>query len=116
MLWKKTFPFFSVSVLVFSLTLVGCSKMKFWNSIIMLSNQPEYGTYKKFFAERESGIGKIAILGLIRQIIRTFLKQNIFLAELLSSVKTAKIFLFPLTWKLPREQRKCFGFLAVMIR
>ncbi len=61
-------------------------------------------------------MGMIAILELIQQIIRIFLKQNIFLAELLLNVKMAKIFLFPATWKLPREQRKCFGFLAVMIR
>ena len=61
-------------------------------------------------------MGMIIIPGLILQIIRIFLKQNISLEELLSSVKMAKIFLFPATWKLPREQRKCFGFLAVMIR
>ena len=61
-------------------------------------------------------MGMIVIPGLILQIIRIFLKQNISLEELLSSVKTAKIFPFPATWKLPGEQRRCFGFLAVMIR
>ena len=61
-------------------------------------------------------MGMIVIPGLILRIIRIFLKQNISLEELLSSVKMARIFLSPATWRLPREQRRCFGFLAVMIR
>ena len=48
-------------------------------------------------------MGMIVIPGLILRIIRIFLKQNISLEELLSSVKMAKIFLFPATWRLPRE-------------
>ena len=83
----------------------------------MLSKQPEMQHSQAIFYLKEIGhMGKIAIPGRIRQIIRIFLIQNISLAELLLSVKMAKIFLFPATWKLPREQRKCFGFLAVMIR
>lgn len=110
------FHFLSISVLIFGLTLAGCSKDEIldqYNSVVQIAGNTALTS--DFSLKGNRTYGEDCYTGTYTADYKDFLKQNISLAELPLSAKMAKIFLFPLTWKLPREQRKCFGFLVVMI-
>lgn len=111
------YRFLSISVLIFGLTLAGCSKDEIldqYNSVVQIAGNTALTS--DFSLKGNRTYGEDCYTGTYTADYKDFLKQNISLAELPLSAKMAKIFLFPLTWKLPREQRKCFGFLVVMIR